>query len=880
LWWSRNENSYFIATCFAGVVTAYLSWELRRRPSAARILAVCIWMAASRLFYLASVALFLVPIAFLLHGLVFGPERRKLLFAFVLVSTLGVAGWALSPSLASSLGSGHWRFVHPARHRELAAGGDNSGVVALLAKQAEKIARNGRHVAESLFVKGGFDHWYVRVDTAQRMTWINFAAAGLAACGLLLALGRIHRPEAALLWLWFVAGLAPALLSEAPESRRLAAAFPALYAAAGYAWAWWLAELRAGGKVLVGMASVLFWPALALIAWASAASHFALPVSELPLVRTARVLEEDFSQADAIFYDADEAAFPIFAAVHAQRWLSRQPCLQPVGANWLENYLGRSCAYDSPTLRIAYSDAQLAARRSGEFSPRFVAFFIGEVPQRSRKLERLAALYPQAERVCQNSPDTSYALCTIRVRDSDFRGLRRVDVVAARSADGALHRPQLARPAVVAKTERVERGAATMRIEAALPVEVEGWYEFSAHPECRGIQLDFGDYGVWEPGKRLPLLGGVVPLTLTIPLACDAPLALDWRRSDGAAPALALLDPALAESRWLRAPPVRIVTGYRSLGPFGATRGEVIDVRPVAEGFVVLGSDGPDRYVQWLDASGRQLREQELPEMRGEPVEGFAVSAGGQMLVKSGTGAVLLDAQGKVTRRWSRPELPTPDLAWIDEQRLLAALPAAGGLVLLNREGETLAVIRRLRGREEPWFEPIAVARSGSGRVWAGVQTDGRIIAFRFGGEPDTAEFLWERTLPLSVPGSWARSSVFWDDDSLLVADRERPQVFRFDLEGRRLLAEQPEHDWPLLLAELGTVQRIAPFGDHLVVLAGQRHLVSFVRQESSHSHSPGASVVASGEKQRMANSEWKKTANSEWRMTNGEWKKTANSER
>ncbi len=830
LWWSRNENSYFIATCFAGVVTAWLAWRVRSEPSLGRIAVVCVWMALSRLFYLASVALFLIPPALLLHGVLFEPsQRRRLLKALLCVCVLGGSGWALSPSVVAYLGTGTWRFVHPARHGELVREGAEQSLAKLAYQQVEKIGRNAAQVGRALVVGAGFDHWYQRADQPGQATWINLAVAGFAACGLLLAVGQVPRPLAALLWLWLGAGLAPALLSEHPESRRLAAAYPAFYAAAGYAWAWWAAALRQkAGQWAARFAALLVWPVLAAVACSSAASHFALPIRELPLVRTARVVAQDFASADAIFYELDEAAFPIFAAVHANRWLERRPCLQTMDAHWLASLLGQRCVFESPTMRLAYSPETLEQLRSSPFEPHVLVFWVGAVPQRQLKLARLASLYPDAERECSQSEDTSYALCTVRVREPDLRRLRRVEATSVRAADGRLLRPRLEQPPVAYKAERIA-SQGPMRIGAALPVGTEGWFQFFPLPECSEAHIEVGEGLQVEFERPVPLLQGLVPFSLSLPLSCTEPLTLHWSRVGAGGEPLLLLDPALLDSHVLRSAPMRVFPGFVFEGRFGNVPGEIRQVRPTAHGVLALSAQGGSAVLYWLDQEGTVRRERRLQAVDGAVVFSMAASPDERaLLLATSTGTLWLDGDGQVVGRWGTPELPTTEVVWLNDEQVVAPLPAAGGLVILNKNGENLAVVRGLRGRREPFFEPIAVARSADGQTWATVQTDGRLIVFRAPGGITSAEFAWERTLPLRVHGSWARGLVFRPDGSLLVADREWPQVFVYDRDGHRLLPPDPEKDWPQLLRELGTVRSMAPLGGRIVVLAGAPWLASF----------------------------------------------------
>lgn len=830
LWWSRNENSYFIAVCFAGAMTAWLSWEVRQRPTAGRILLVCLWMACSRLFYLAAVALFVVPPALLLHGLLFeARQRQRLLVAFLVVSTLGVAGWAMSPTVVSWVGSGVWRFVHPARHGELAAeAAGTSGIVPLLRYQADKVARNALRVGQALVVHSGFDHWYQRVDRLDRSTWINLAAAALAAAGFLLALGQIVRADAALLWLWLAAGLAPALLSEAPDSRRLAAAYPAFYAAAGWLWVRGSAMVSAAaGRWVATVLGTVAWPAVAAIALSSASSHLSLPAREIPLVRTARVVSNDFRHAEAIYYDMDDAAFPLFAAVHADRWLERKPCFQRVGSDWLGTALRQGCRYDDPSLRIVYSPEVQAEPAARAVRPHWATFLIGEVPRREEKLERLRQLFPNAERREMHTEDASYSLAVVRVREADVRQLRQVEIGSVRDAAGRTVRPRMAEPRVGVKAERLARGD-EMSIAASLLVDREGWYRFEAVPGCDVLLYELAGQRFSPPGPTMPLLVGLWPLTIRLAASCQAPLVFRWQGVGDSAPPLALFDPALATAQLLRPPAMRVVMGYRFAGRLGEVRGSVIDVRAIADALVVLTGQGSELKLEWWDHSGTPLRTRTLDALGGRVVSAMAAAPDGQLLLLTSEGPVLLHADGSLRARWRNVELPTPDVVWLSPERIVAALPQAGGLVELDAEGHPVAVLRQLAGAPTSLWNPISVARSPDGQTWALVQLDGRLLLFTTSAGIETARFVREISLPLLSPGVWPRSLTFHGAEQLLVAEPERMRILMYAVDGHRLLSREPENDWHRLLAEIGDVRRIVPFGRDVVVLGSAPWLARF----------------------------------------------------
>lgn len=829
LWWSRNENAYFIAVCFAGAMTAWLSWEVRRHPSAGRILWVCLWMACSRLFYLAAVALVVVPPALLLHGVLFeAGQRRRMLVAFLVVSTVGLSGWAMSPTLVSFLGSGEWRFVHPARHGELAAPVEPPGRFAQLEYQGKKVARNALEVGRALVVHRGFDHWYQRVDRLDRSTWINLAVAGLAAAGFLLALGQLTRADAALLWLWLAAGLAPALLSEAPDSRRMASAYPAFYAAAGWLWGWLHSTLRAqGGSWAARTVSIFAWPCLVAIALSSAASHFLLPRHEIPLVRTARLVSKDFSYSGAIYYDMDQAAFPLYAAVHADRWVDRKPCLQDVRADWLGSALRQDCRYDDISLRVIYSTDVMSRGNGRDSQPHAVTFLVGEVPRRSEKLERLRQLFPDAEREEMLTQDASYSLAIVRVREADLRRLRQVQVVSRQDRTGRVWRPRIAEPRVSVKSERVEAGQ-SMRVVASLLVDREGWYRFEPVAGCGAVSFQLAGRWVSPGWAGIPLTVGFWPLTVHLGPDCNVPVALRWQGLADAVPPLALFDPHLADADLLRPAPMRLVRGYRFAGRFGEVRGSVIDMRHTADGLVVLSAEGSDLELQWFDRFGAKIRQQTLDALRGRSVFAMAASTEGQVLLLTGEGPMVLDRDGTLRAHWGNVELPTADLVWLSPDRLVAALPAAGGLVEFDASGRELAVYRELGGAAAPFFNPVSVARSEDGKTWAVAQLDGHVVVFRTSGGLETARFVREIPLPLLTPGVWPRSLTFQGTDRLFVAEPERVRLLVYSVDGERLLAQQPEHDWSTLLGEIGEVRRIVPFGDSVVVLGSVPWLARF----------------------------------------------------
>ncbi|MCX8072050.1 MAG: hypothetical protein N3C12_06325 [Candidatus Binatia bacterium] len=820
LWWSRSENTYFIAVCFAGVVTARLAAWLVTEPCWQRAVVVALWMGATRLFYLAAVTLVLVPPAVVLHQLIFNRPRRLRYLGALFVLTAGVGLWWSSLSLLHLVSQGEWRFIHPALHGELTGAGAASLGERLIAV-ATRVANNAAVVAAQWTVSSGFSQWYERQTWPYPPTVINVGIVGVGILGLGTALGQLRRGGSAVLVAWFVSGCLPALLSTDPADRRMAAAFPALYALAGYGWQQVMFWIRGCGSSFVTWSWRLpALAALAAIALSSAASHLALPKAEVSLAKLGRATRDVFRTSEAIYYEMDPAALPLVVMVHSSLWRERLPCIQALSPRlWLSTVIEQPCGFDDAVWTWMVPDEVRRSRRANDHEPRRWTVFLAAVPDAQRKLALLRRLFPQGKEQWVGTLDWSFSLT---VFTAERAGLELLQVSESTelpaTGEGASH----------------VAGVCTVAMRAALFARDDDWYRLQALPPFELLRWKLGDFSSSpDPGASIPLTSGFHPVELESRGPCGSLPRMSIRGAEETTWRVApLWSPWLGEDPLTRAPRMAIYDGFRLDRRIGEEEGNFVDLGldPLTGLVALTWRDGRYWFLE-LDERGRLGASYSLDLPGGTIVRGFVPGPSGHRLLHAESGMFVIDRLGRVVYRWPfQPSPIRPQAVWWDEgQSLFAAVPAVAAVVQFDLAGNVLSRIHHFTGGLGRFVEPTGIAYDPQTERFAVAEADGRILLLRMReNRPHDLVLDTEVRPPWSVPAGAVRVLAFDHQGRLVVGDPEKPWLFVYDREGRRLLAREPAADWRALLEPVGVPARVVPFDGALLVVAGGPGVLRF----------------------------------------------------
>lgn len=831
LYWSRSENSYFIAVCLASVVTARLTAWLLDRPSWQRAFVVAIWMGCSRLFYLAAVTLVAVPPLVLLHGIVFDAKKRNQYARILPVVVSGAVLWAASLSLVHVAVRGEWRWIHPALHGELMPS-EGTPTIQRVRDVGRRIFENARQVMHQWTVSSGFSQWYQRETWPYPPTILNVGIVGAGVLGLGIALGQWRRTLPGMLLIWFAVGCAPALLSIEPAERRMAAAFPAFYAIAGYGWhhvVSWIKSSRS--RFLTPTWCLSGWVVLITIAASSASSHLRLPKAEVSLAALGRATREIFRSSDAVYYEMDEAALPLVVMVHSSVWRQRLPCMEALAPiSWLTTVLERPCSFSDPVWRLMASES-FREKRQAEYSPpRQWSIFLAAVPDAARKQALLRKLFPQGREHWVGTRDWSFSVTLFTVSQSDLE---------------ALQHPEISAVPLFTETQGApDRTLCKLNLRGAVFVPREGWYRWQLPMPSELESWRIGDVSGSGPvTDLLPLTSGFHLAEWEGRVPCNSSLALvlmgekdtGWRT----VPAWSSW---LAQDELTRAAAVAAYEGYAREGYLDERWGEWVDAGAAQGNRVeaLVWNDGSYEFLE-LDADGQLIQRQrvERPGDAGS-IHGFVPGPQGYRFVQADSAIWVTDGDGRVLFRWPRGPAPLrPQVVWWnDGQSLLAATPSTAELAEFDLAGRVLRTARNFNGGERKFVEPTTIAYDPLRQRFAVAEGDGRVLLLRMRGD-DPLDLWLESELrpPFSVRQVAVRVLTFDAQGRLFVGDPERPQIFVYDEKGRRLMAKDWRHDLQEQVQELGVLRRIVPLQSGLLLFGGGRQPV---RLTASTTVTPG----------------------------------------
>lgn len=842
LWWGRNENVNYIVVSFAGVAAGSLGWWLRRRLSFAAALAMAVWMAFGRFFYLAAVLLITYPWLLMAHAAVFtrGTWRRLPKLALVLAGGTGL--WFLSLSIVDFFVSEHpWRFLNPARHGELVSRrnfeGRSAGTRELLRMQAESLAHNATKVASAFTCRGWFSQWYQRHDTMQHPTWINVAVAALVALSLAALLGQLYTPPAAVLLGWVLVGILPAVLSTAPDDRRMALAFPAFYACAGFVFEAVARALQARTSRLAAWIFLSFAAGGLLLACTSSlTSHLQMRIHPLALIEAQRLTREIFQSSDAIYYDGDEGWTQLILLGHADAFLKRPPCVQFVGPrDWLAVALQQSCTFEDAMFPLTMPPERIAELRDTFRSPQRATFLLSSEYRSRQPLHLLQSLFPEVrpQWLTTEEPGLSHVAITV---DRELLDRRRQPVVAA-AAHTELPPGFETRLLAATSVRRVvddDLPAAEIRARGGILIDREDWYRIALVPPCEAATVSVDGVVALPDDAPRPLLVGAHTFEIALPewSRCTYPMHIEMAGSTvGGEPVVPLLvSPEVTAVADARPTASALYDGYTDAGLLPGLRGLPIDARPAADGGVIVLSQWQDGW--WLesfDSEDRARPQLELRELRGLTIYGMAVGPQSDVLLVTESGIVVYDASASLKHRWAEKPFHTGEVAFLPDGRIAASIPERASLEVFRQDGTREHALQAFAGEPGRFHEPMTVAVSVQGEIVVG-QNDGTMLLFRNPQDRFEPELVRTFRMRFTLPSVLPRSLVFDGPERIIAGDPERLRVLVYSTGGIRLLARDPHKDWTSIMQRIGDIRRFVPTPRYLYVLAGEASLRRFQR--------------------------------------------------
>lgn len=842
LWWGRNENVNYILVSFAGVLAATLGWWLRRRLSVRAALATAVWMAFGRFFYLAAVLLITYPWLLILHAGLFTRGIWRRLPKIVLVLAGGTGLWLLSLSIVDYFTTEHpWRFLNPARHGELVSRrgveGRSAGTLDLLQMQAESLAHNATRVASAFTYRGWFSQWYQRHDTMQNPTWINVAVTALVALSLAYLLGQIHAPAAAVLLGWVLVGVLPAILSTAPDDRRMALAFPAFYACAGFACEGVARALRQrAGRLASWLFAALAAAGLVLVCVSSLTSHLQLRIHRLALTEAQRHTEEIFRTSDAIYYDGDEGWTQLTLLGHADGFLERPPCVQFVGPrDWLAVALQLPCTFADPVFQLTMPPGRIAELREHYRSPQRVTFLLSSEYRSRQALRLLQSLFPEVRPQWLTTEEAGLSNVAITVdRELIDRRRRPVVAAAAQTELPAGFEEDLLAGVGVRRVVDEDVASPSLRVRGGVLVDREDWYHVSLVPACDSATLSIDGLPVRPDEPPRPLLVGAhtFEIELPDPSRCARPMQIEIAAVTSAEEPLPplLVSPEVTAVGEARPSPSALYDGYSDAGLLAGLRGQAFDARPSGDGGVVVLTQWLDGWwIERFDAESRPHSMHELRELHGVVVYGMSVGPQSEALLVTELGIFLFDASGRLQHRWSEKPFHTGEVAFLADGRIAASIPEHAAIEVFRQDGRREEVLERFPGEPGQLRDPMTIAVSAQGEIVVG-QSDGTMLLFRSPLDRFEPEFVRSFRMRFTLPSVLPRSLVFDSADRIMAGDPERLRVLVYSTDGIRLLARDPQRDWTSIMQRIGDIRRFVPTPRYLYVLAGEPSLRRFRR--------------------------------------------------
>ncbi len=840
LWWSRSENTNFIAVPLMGILSAWLGLWLYRTLSWRSALAMSFWLPFGRFFYLAAVTMVTYPWLLVGHAAVFRRAGLRQLFTVVPILAVGTVFWVLSLSIVNVMLGGPARFLNPASHGEMVSRrsveGRTAGLIEMARLQTESLAHNLTEVAGALGYKGGYSQWYERNDKLRRSTWMNVALAVIIAVSLAYLLGQLHRPEPAVLLAWLLVGLLPAVLSTAPDARRMAAAFPAMYAIAAYGIDGLLRAVRAGcNRTSAALSTLALYTGMVAILWGSLASHLQLRTALPPVAIAHQKTADLFRKSDAIYYDFDAATMLLLALANSDTILRRPPCIQFVGPReWLRTALLQPCSFDDATLRIPLDNDRLDHLRQQYQPPRTATFLLSQSFRSKPALQLLKEIFPKVKVIPLATSDEGSSVTIITV-PWEMMMARRTAVL---EIPPGVEAPAGVENSLLGNTSLrtvVRDGEEHPRIVGGLMIDDEEWYSVRLSPACAGAGIRLDGQPVQDELDARPLLSGIHRVEVQLPdlQRCPTPIRIEilarQSKESSWTPAV-IVAPEVADLPAAQPPPSAEYAGYEDAGALMDVRGEVVSMRANPEGGVVLLTRSSEEYfIQTFDEDPTPVSTRQLPIPPGVAVDNLVVGPSGQILVSSDTGLWWFDGAGRIMAHWATSPLGRGASAFVQDGRLVTAIPEHAAVEGFRLEGSVEKSFVKFSGTPGFFSEPVSVALSSEGDL-AVAQTNGDVLLFRTPLDRLDPKFAGRFHINFTFGSVMPRSLTFDGPDRILAGDPERLRVFVYDNKGVRLLAGDPTRDWQSITKELGEIRFLAATPRYFYALGSGRVPRRYVR--------------------------------------------------
>ena len=395
------------------------------------MLAAALWMPVCRFFYAPAMILFAYPVALHAHALlcVRGAWRRAW-YAVPLLAG-GAALWWLSLSIVvAAANHWEWRFINP-----IGAYGANvwtqtgeaqvSSLSEAVRLRARSVATNVQRVATTMASRTGFSHWYERSDETRHPTLVNVGFLVMAVLGLCYLLGQAYERRALALLLWVGIGILPALLSEDPADRRMAAMFPALDVVAGvFVGAVIRLVRRCAGRQVEWLTSAVLAVTLVAVMWTSLASHLLLRMAPLTVEEAFAFTRPLFRESDVIVHNLDRTVGWLLAFGNLDDFLARPPCYQAMpNGEWLATAVPPRCDFTDEVFRFTLAPPRIAALRALPPGDR-ISFLLDDRPITRSHVDGLRGVYPHAEYRELHTANDEFRLVSLTITRAEAATLR------------------------------------------------------------------------------------------------------------------------------------------------------------------------------------------------------------------------------------------------------------------------------------------------------------------------------------------------------------------------------------------------------------------------------------------------------------------------
>lgn len=408
---SRIEATQIGIVAVAPLITAHLVLWLVRDWRLGAAVATAAWMPFSRFFYAPAIALFLLPIGTVLHGLLVGPRRRLAARALAIVLGGGALWLGASPALHYAA-AGEWGEASSLRiYGNTAFRPFNTqpgeleqpGALPALRFQLMRATANiGDLVRQFAYDRGAYSAWYLR-EHPDEMHRRSLHAALLIpfAAGLGYLLGRWRDSRAALLLVWVVIGVLPAVMSDEVEPRRLTVFYPAVPVIIGVFLDTVLRALhaaaprRAAWRVRAALAAAAVYVAIT-----SLAANYRVHRDRLQYTEYVDFTRPYFETSDVIFHNVpDDNTILILAFGNAAAFRQRLPGFHLVrdwDAEWNQVTDAIGCPFDHPIFAALIPPSAVEAR-CADFRPARITYLLrAETDEEKAVARRLQDRFPGA----------------------------------------------------------------------------------------------------------------------------------------------------------------------------------------------------------------------------------------------------------------------------------------------------------------------------------------------------------------------------------------------------------------------------------------------------------------------------------------------------